>query len=164
MGDGSGDEASEAAGGGYDSRGDTLAHIHRVRDHIGTFVAGILARGAAHDASKLSEPEKSAFDRLLPLLRGVPYGSAEFETLEASMAPALAHHYRANAHHPEHYEGAGLAGMDLFDVVEMVCDWMAAAERHPADGVRLDLNAAKFGMEPQLAAIIANTLARWPEG
>ena len=54
--------------------------------------------------------------------------------------------------------------MDLFDVVEMVCDWMAAAERHPEDGVRLDLNAAKFGMEPQLAAIIANTLARWPEG
>jgi hypothetical protein len=30
--------------------------------------------------------------------------------------------------------------------------------------VRLDLNAAKFGMEPQLAAIIANTLARWPKG
>ena len=164
MDGGSGDDASEAANGGYDSRGDTLAHIHRVRDHIGTFVSGILARGGAHDASKLSEPEKSAFDRLLPLLRGVSYGSAEFEALEASMAPAIAHHYRANSHHPEHYGSAGLAGMDLFDVVEMVCDWMAAAERHPEDGVRLDLNAAKFGMEPQLAAIIANTLARWPEG
>jgi Family of unknown function (DUF5662) len=156
------DEAEEAPGR-YDSRGDTLAHIHRVRDHIGTFVAGMLARAAAHDASKLSEPEKSAFDRLLPLLRGVPYGSAEYDGIEAGMAAAIAHHYRANSHHPEHHGEGGIAGMDLFDVVEMVCDWMAAAERHPADGVRLDINTVKFGIEPQLAAIIANTLARWPK-
>ena len=156
-------DGASGAPGGYDSRGDTLAHIHRVRDHMNTFAAGMLARGSAHDASKLREPEKSAFDRVLPLFHGVPYGSAEYEALEASMAAAIAHHYQVNSHHPEHYGGAGLAGMDLFDVVEMVCDWMAAAERHPADGVRLDLNAAKFGMEAQLAAIIANTLARWPK-
>jgi len=154
----------DGAAGAYDSRGDTLAHIHRVRDHIGTFVAEMLARGRAHDASKLSEPEKGAFDRLLPLLRGVPYGSAEYAALEASVAPAIAHHHRANSHHPEHHGPAGVAGMDLLDVVEMVCDWMAAAERHPADGVRLDLNVEKFGIEPQLAAVIANTLARWPKG
>ena len=80
------------------------------------------------------------------------------------MAEAIAHHHAANTHHPEHYGNAGIAGMDLFDLVEMVCDWMAAAERHPADGVRLDLNAAQFGITPQLEAIIANTLARWPRG
>ena len=150
------------AAGGYDSRGDTLAHIHRVRDFIGAFVAAMLARGRDHDASKLGEPEKGAFDRLLPMLSGVPYGSAEFEAAEAGVAEAIAHHHRANRHHPEHHGAAGVAGMDLFDVVEMVCDWMAAAERHPADGVRLDINAAKYGIEPQLAAIITNTLARWP--
>ena len=50
----------------------------------------------------------------------------------------------------------------LTEPVEMVCDWMAAAERHPSDGVRLDYNTALFGIEPQPAAIIANTLARWP--
>lgn len=156
------DEASGAPGGGYDSRGDTLEHIGRVRDHIGAFVAGMLARGSAHDVSKLREPEKGAFDRLLPLLSGVSYGSAEYERVEASVAPALAHHYQTNSHHPEHYGDAGIAGMDLFDVVEMVCDWMAAAERNPADGVRLDINTARFRIDPQLAAIIANTLARWP--
>jgi uncharacterized protein DUF5662 len=155
------DRATDAAGA-YDSRGDTLAHIHRVRDHIDTFVAGMLARGRVHDASKLAEPEKDAFDRILPLFRGVPYGSAEYDALEASMGPAIAHHHRVNSHHPEHYGPAGVAGMDLFDLVEMVCDWMAAAQRKPDDGVRLAYNVALFGIEPQLASIIANTLARWP--
>jgi hypothetical protein len=45
----------------------------------------------------------------------------------------------------------------------MVCDWMAAARRNPADGVKVAYNVAKFGIEPQMAAIIENTLARWPE-
>ena len=52
--------------------------------------------------------------------------------------------------------------MDLFDLVEMLCDWMAAAQRNPSDGVRLDLNVRAFGIEPQLASILSNTLARWP--
>jgi hypothetical protein len=155
---------AEGIPGGHDSRAETLAHIHRVRDHIGTFLSVMLARAAAHDASKLVEPEKSAFDQLLPRLRGVPYGSAEFRAVEAAMAGPIAHHHAANSHHPEHYGNRGIAGMDLFDLVEMVCDWMAAAERHPADGVRLDINAAQFGIAPQLEAIIANTLARWPRG
>ncbi|WP_206664473.1 DUF5662 family protein [Dankookia rubra] len=149
---------------GYNSRAETLAHIHRVRDHIGSFLSVMLARAAAHDASNLVEPEKSAFDLLLPRLRGVPYGSAGFRAVEAEMAEAIAHHHAANSHHPEHYGNRGIAGMDLFDLVEMVCDWMAAAERRPEDGVRLDINAAQFGIAPQLESIIANTLARWPRG
>jgi hypothetical protein len=52
--------------------------------------------------------------------------------------------------------------MDLFDVVEMMCDWMAAARRNPEDGVKIDYNVRQFGIEPQLASILANTLARWP--
>jgi hypothetical protein len=35
----------------YDSRADTLAHIHGVRDNIGVFVAEMLRRGRVHDAS-----------------------------------------------------------------------------------------------------------------
>ena len=100
---------------------------------------------------------------MLPLLQGVAYGSPAWDDVVNRAAPALAHHFRHNSHHPEHYGNAGLAGMDLFDVVEMVCDWMAAARRNPADGVKVAYNVAKFGIEPQLAAIIENTLARWPE-
>jgi Family of unknown function (DUF5662) len=146
----------------YDSRADSLAHIHRVRDHIDIFVAEMLARGRVHDASKLDEPEKSTFDQVIPLLEGVAYGSPDYEAIVERARPALEHHYRRNSHHPEHYGPAGVAGMDLFDLVEMVCDWMAAAERNPDDGVNLGYNVRLFGIEPQLASVIANTLARWP--
>jgi Family of unknown function (DUF5662) len=146
----------------YDSRADMLAHIHRVRDRIGAFVSGMLAHGRAHDASKLEEPEKGVLDRILPRLDGVAYGSPEYEAAVERARPALEHHWRRNTHHPEHHGPAGVAGMDLFDPVEMVCDWMAAAERHPGDGVKLAYNVGLFGTEPQLASVIADTLARWP--
>jgi hypothetical protein len=147
----------------YDSRADTLAHIHLVRDHLNTFVAEMLARGTRHDASKLTPAEKPAFDRVMPLLNGLSYGSPEYLALVRSMRPALQHHYAHNSHHPEYYPDNGIAGMDLFDVVEMLCDWMAAARRNPQDGVKLDYNTRVFGIEPQLASILANTLARWPK-
>jgi hypothetical protein len=149
--------------GGYDSRAATLKHIHLVRDRIETFVAALLARGRVHDASKFSDAEKPTFDAVMPLLRGIAYGSPEYEALVEQAKPALEHHYRANSHHPEHYGDAGLSGMDLFDVVEMVCDWMASAARKPDDGVKLEYNVRQLGIEPQLASIIANTLARWPD-
>ena len=76
--------------------------------------------------------------------------------------PGLQHHYRHNAHHPEHYED-GVAGMDLLDLVEMFCDWKAASERNPKDGVRLDHNARVYAIAPQLAQVLANTLERWPK-
>ncbi len=147
---------------GYDSTAETLAHIMRVRDRLDSFAAALLERGRVHDASKLGPEEKPAFDAVLPLARGVAYGSAEYAALLVRMGPALAHHYAANTHHPEHYGADGVAGMDLFDLVEMVCDWMAAAERNPADGVKLEHNVQLFGIEAQLARVIGNTLARWP--
>ena len=151
-----------SGGDGYDSTAATLAHVRKVRGYIDVFVAEMLARGRAHDASKLEHPEKATLDRVLPLLDGVAYGSPDYQAVVEQARPALEHHYRRNSHHPEHYGEAGVAGMDLFDLVEMVCDWMAAAERNPADGVRLAHNVGLFGIEPQLASIIGNTLARWP--
>jgi hypothetical protein len=122
----------------------------------------MLARAAAHDASKFSDAEKPAFDIALGKLGTAPYGSPEFDAIVAEMGPALAHHYAHNSHHPEHYGEAGIAGMDLFDVIEMLCDWMAAAERVPGQDVDLAHNTRLFGITPQLAAILANTVARWP--
>jgi len=147
---------------GYDSRADTLAHINAVRDNLETFVSTLLARGRVHDASKLGPEEKAVFDRVFPLLEGVSYGSAEWNAVVEQARPALEHHYACNSHHPEYYGADGVAGMDLFDVVEMLCDWIAAAKRNPADGVKLEHNVKLFGIDRQLASILANTLARWP--
>jgi hypothetical protein len=49
--------------------------------------------------------------------------------------------------------------LDLVDVVEMLCDWMAAAARNPQDGLKRAYNFELFGIQDQLAAILANTLA-----
>jgi hypothetical protein len=74
------------------------------------------------------------------------------------MKTPLEHHYAANSHHPEHFAN-GVAGMSLFDVVEMLMDWKAASERH-ADGDiwgSIVHNTERFGLEPQIADVLRNT-------
>lgn len=144
---------------GYDSRAETLAHIHRVRDFLGEVAAELLERGRVHDASKLGPEEKPFFDRETPKLKELTFGSDEYKASLARLGEGLKHHYAANTHHPEHY-AEGVAGMDLFDVVEMFCDWRAAAERNANKTVNLPMCVDRFKIEPQLAAIFKNTLER----
>ncbi len=147
----------------YDSTAETLRHIHRVRDHLNTVIAVLMERGRVHDASKFSEVEKPVLDVVYPRLRGLSYGTPEYLAVAREARVGLRHHYAHNSHHPEHYAD-GVAGMDLFDLVEMFCDWKAASERNPADGVKIEHNARVYAIAPQLAAVLANTIARWPEG
>jgi hypothetical protein len=144
----------------YDSRVDTLDHVQLVRNYVSMFIVEMLKRSERHDASKFTEAEKPTLDAVLPLLKKIAYGSPEYAALKERAKPALDHHYKHNSHHPEHYGEEGIAGMDLFDLVEMICDWLAWA-RKPGN-VKLDYNVDQFGIEPQLKAILINTLARWP--
>lgn len=144
----------------YDSRADTLAHIDRVQTLIQTAINNLAQRAAAHDLSKLEEPEKSCFDECTIKLTSIPYGSEEYKTALAELKPALDHHYAANSHHPEHYVN-GVDGMSLFDVLEMLLDWKAATERMKNGGdIRhsLEINRDRFKLSPQLESILANTV------
>lgn len=51
--------------------------------------------------------------------------------------------------------------MTLLDLLEMVADWVAAGERHPDSTFArsLEINIERFGIGPQLARILANTVA-----
>lgn len=53
-------------------------------------------------------------------------------------------------------------GFDLLDLVEMLCDWKAATERHnDGDIMRsIDINQKRFSMSPQLVSILRNTVVR----
>lgn len=142
----------------YDSRDDTLAHIERVRHYLFVVRAHIRQREDDHDQSKLEDPEKAIFDEVTPRLKGLTYGSDDYKASLAEMKPALDHHYAHNSHHPEHFEN-GVDGMSLLDVIEMLVDWKAASERH-ADGDiwrSIDINERRFGLTPQLVAILRNT-------
>ena len=149
----------------YDSTPDTLAHIRRVQELLADMQHRLATRARLHDASKLEEPEKSAFDRATPRLKVLTYGSPDYTASLADMHVALEHHYTHNAHHPEHHPD-GIAGMSLLDLLEMLCDWKAAGERH-ADGdihESLRVNTVRYGIDLQLANILWRTIADLDEG
>lgn len=142
----------------YDSTQDTKEHIQTVRRYLNRLIELLYARAADHDRSKLQDPEKAIFDEVTPRLRGLTYGSDEYKSSLADMKPALDHHYANNSHHPEHYPN-GIDGMSLLDLIEMLCDWKAATERH-ADGSvskSLEINKDRFKIDDQLQGILLNT-------
>lgn len=144
---------------GYDSRIDTYRHIGDVRAGLRKVIERLLRRAELHDASKLVSPECEVFDEMTPKLRDCTYGSEEYKGYLAEMKVALDHHYAWNSHHPEHYAD-GIRGMDLLDVIEMLCDWIAATKRH-ADGDILrsiEINQERFGYSDELKQILINTV------
>jgi hypothetical protein len=150
-----------AGGDMHDSTLDSLLHIRRVQQLLNGAARELMRRGEVHDESALGPVEKPLLDERASGLRTLAYGSAAYKASLAELGPALAHHYARNSHHPEHYPD-GIAGMDLFDLVEMLLDWKAASER-AANGelVRsIDLGIDRFGIETQLAAIVRNTALR----
>jgi hypothetical protein len=142
----------------YDSRSDTIKHIGRVADLLNEMMFRLYKRSIIHDASKLEDPEKPIFDEYTPKLKELTYGSDEYKTALAGMGSALEHHYEVNSHHPEHYAN-GIAGMSLLDLIEMLCDWKAATERHENGDLRssMEHNEERFGIDEQLAGILFNT-------
>lgn len=126
-------DLSERPCAAYDSRADTLAHIGRVRELMAEVIVNLTARSIEHDASKLMEPEKSAFDRCTPMLAQTTYGTPGYEDAKAQLGEALVHHYAACDHHPEH-DPAGIHGMNLLQLIELLADWRAAGERHENGG------------------------------
>lgn len=173
----------------YDSRQDTIEHILRVRELLYIVQNKLEARGFAHDQTKLGPNEKPIFDRVTRRLKGLTYGSDEYKASLKDLGPALTHHYANNSHHPEHYkkqvciicfaeypadyrenckqcrngqmtEEPNVGGMSLLDVIEMLCDWKAAGERH-ADGSitrSLAVNRGRFKISDQLHSILENTV------
>jgi len=144
----------------YDSREDTLKHIERVQYLICGVRSILELRGLDHDASKLAPPEKEAFDRCTPKLKGTTYGTPEYKTACRELGPALEHHHKHNSHHPQYYPN-GINGMSLIDLLEMLCDWKAAGERQ-ADGsdIRksLEHNRERFAMSDEVYGILAVTV------
>ena len=144
----------------YDSTAATLEHIAKVRTRMGEMAGNLRGRALVHDNSKLLPPEKKAFDLATPNLHGLTYGSPEYEAARAeiNMDGALAHHYRKNSHHPEHYAD-GVNGMSLLDCLEMLADWKAAGERHANGSLSesLKVNKERFGISDQMQSILVNT-------
>jgi hypothetical protein len=143
----------------HDSAWETNEHRRTVRSLIHECRYALMDRALNHDESKLKPPEKDGFDAMTPLLLSSTYGSPEYKEFLEALKPVLAHHYAANAHHPEHHVN-GIAGMTLIDLVEMLCDWKAAGQRHANGSIEksLAVNRERFAIGDQLQAILVNTV------
>ena len=143
-----------------DPHPDTVRHRARVQELMGQLTWLLDARAAEHDLSKTQSPEVEAFNAVTDQLAGLEYGSPEYKDALKDLGPALAHHYANNKHHPEAHAD-GINGMTLLDLLEMVADWQAAGERHLGSSFEksMAVNIERFGISPQLARILSNTVS-----
>ncbi len=137
-------------------------YVAKVRSNISTVIDKLKFRAQVHDASKFTHAEFDIFEKVSPKLRTTTYGTDAYKALLKELGPALEHHYKVNDHHPEHFEN-GVNDMDLFQFIEMLCDWKAAVERHDDGDVykSLEINKERFGIDDQLYGIMKNTIDRW---
>ena len=138
---------------------DTQQHIDWVEKLLLKVAAHITMRAGDHDKSKLETPEKEMYETWRPKLDAISVESAEYRDALVKMGPALNHHYEVNRHHPEHFEN-GIAGMNLIDLLEMTCDWVAAAGRS-GKKVNPEWAQKRFGIESQLLSVIMNTIGEF---
>ena len=138
---------------------DLVQHKQWVTEHMLTAARDLFWRAAVHDNSKFSPEEFELYDKVFPELQKYPYGSPELKAVYTQLGPALKHHLKVNRHHPEFHED-GINDMNLIDVLEMVCDWMAASKRSQTGIDRgLVINRERYGINDQLFEIIRNTVA-----
>jgi len=139
---------------------ETMKHIEEVKKALNQIVIHLLLKGEKHDRSKFSEEELPSFLKYTPLLADTTYGSKQYKVFLKEMKPALKHHYKNNEHHPE-YHKKGIRGMNLLDIIEMLCDWKAATKRHKNGDIRLSIikNQKRFGYSDELKEIFLNTMS-----
>lgn len=137
---------------------ETWTHIHRVQHYLNGFIKELIDRGHIHDQSKLDHPEVEYFTEHTDALSKSTYNSEEYNRRTAAMKPALDHHYANNRHHTQFHKN-GIDDMNLVDLLEMLCDWKAASERHNDGNINksIEINGDKYKMSPQLIKIFENT-------
>jgi hypothetical protein len=142
----------------YDSRDDTKDHIEEVRRRVYEVTNNLNQRASDHDRSKLVDPERSVFDEYTPKLKDSTYGSDEYKAFLEGMGEGLRHHYEVNDHHPEHFV-EGVHGMNLVQLIEMLCDWKAATMRHDDGDLAksIEINADRFGYGEEIKGLLART-------
>lgn len=138
---------------------ETFQHIHEVQKLLYLMQVEIGRRALAHDLSKIySDEECETFAEYTPKLKDLRYGSKEYKECLKEMGSAVEHHQKSNRHHPEAFQN-GINGMNLIDILEMLCDWKAATKRTLNGDLNksLIINKERFQISEQLLAIFKNT-------
>jgi len=139
---------------------ETKKHIDNVMHCILMIIHELTDRATKHDESKLCSPELETFMEYTPKLATSTYGSTEYNQFLTEMKPALDHHYANNRHHPEFFKEDGINGMNLVNLIEMLCDWKSASLRHNDGSIikSIEYNKKRFGISDQLTQILLNSV------
>jgi len=140
---------------------ETQKHIDLVNQLGRILTSELTVRLANHDKSKLESPEVEEFAKVTNGLASTTYGSEEYQKfLKEDLAVALEHHYARNRHHPEHFGDRGVDGMNLFDLIEMFLDWLAASKRQNNGNlmVSIDKSCERFHINGTLENVFKNTV------
>ena len=142
-----------------ESKYKTMRHIETVRNFIDCVIRELLSRQEQHDQSKLQQPEVDVFEIYTAKLRDCIYASDEYKKYMEEMKPAIDHHHTCNRHHPEYFVDS-IRGMDLVDLIEMLCDWKSATMRHNTGDIykSLELNQKRFGYSDDIKRLLKNTV------
>ena len=121
-----------------------MAHREIVADNLLGLSEEFTRRARRHDRSKLKLDELAGFVRINQVARAFPYGSTEYkESLKSEnhASGCIALHNKRNSHHPEHHKAP--EEMGLLDLMEMVCDWDAAAKTYGQSTLKESLVAQR---------------------
>lgn len=137
---------------------ETNKHIRNVQCVMYRVIGDLMQKSRLHDVSKFDDEEKDLFAEVTPELGKHFYGSEEYKNCLAKIKPAIDHHNLNNFHHPENHV-KGIAGMNLMELIEMMCDWTAASKRNPNGDVvdSIEKNQKRFGYSDELKQILINT-------
>lgn len=148
---------------------DTRKHQQLVQEKMLLCVKRIIDKASSHDKSKLSNQEKPYYiDPVWELNTGnIEYGSEQYKEACKKMGQGANHHQLHNDHHPEFFEifavqtlNDPIRAMDIFALLEMLCDWIAASKRKGNNPLlALDILKKKYKINEQLEAILRNSVA-----
>jgi hypothetical protein len=137
-----------------------LVHKWLVMWYMAGFCRKLLWRALTHDLSKLSRKEMPSFIALASseALRRVSYKSDEYKAILERHRPIIEVHYKRNSHHPDYYCD-GILEMDLFDIIEMICDWRAAGRRTKGGNLAesFKVNRGRYNIPPVLYQLLRRT-------
>lgn len=141
----------------YDSTVDAKEHRKNIMNVWGVVTNELFHRIINHDLSKLKEPERSGYDKMIPQLRETKFGTPEYYKVKEEFNKVVAHHYAVNRHHPEHFEH-GYEDMNLLDFLEHIMDCYAASltsDTPFTEGIKSVLE--KNGAPDVLVKMVMNT-------
>jgi hypothetical protein len=107
---------------------DTRLHQQLVATEMIICIKHLLDRAMRHDETKFSKIERESYIDPVWKLASTEYGSDEYKRIVKQMGEGWKHHKQHNDHHPKL-----LSDMNLFSLLEMLCDWVSASMRKGND-------------------------------